>query len=57
MEAMKMRLFVAVMVVLMAVQNVAAQVEAPAPSPVSDAALFVPAVFASFAALFFGLLF
>ncbi|XP_048235835.1 arabinogalactan protein 13-like [Ricinus communis] len=59
MEALKMRLFMAIMVVLMAisaVQNVAAQ-ESPAPSPTSDAAFFVPTIFASFAALAFGLLF
>lgn len=59
MEAMKMRLFFALVVALMAVsavQNVAAA-EAPAPSPTSDAASFVPAVFASFGALAMGLLF
>ncbi|OAY41932.1 arabinogalactan protein 13-like [Manihot esculenta] len=59
MEALKMRVFLAVVVVLMAVfavQNVGAQ-EAPAPSPASDATVFVPAVFASVAAFAFGFLF
>ncbi|KAF8035384.1 hypothetical protein BT93_C1419 [Corymbia citriodora subsp. variegata] len=58
MEAMKMKLFVAMMVVLMAAANVqkAAAAEAPAPSPVSDAAVFVPTFFASVVALAFGLL-
>lgn len=59
MEALKMRLFFAMVVVLMAVssvQNVAAA-DAPAPSPTSDAIAFVPTVFASFVALAFGLLF
>ncbi|XP_021898216.1 arabinogalactan peptide 13-like [Carica papaya] len=59
MEAMKMRLFMAIVVVFMAasvVQNVAAQ-EAPAPSPASDAAVFVPTVFASLVALAFGFFF
>lgn len=56
MEAMKMKVvLVAVMMMLMALsafQNVAAM-EAPAqaPSPASDATTFVPAVFASVAAL------
>ncbi|KDP39696.1 hypothetical protein JCGZ_02716 [Jatropha curcas] len=59
MEALKMRVFLALVVVVMAfsaVQNVAAQ-EAPAPSPASDATIFVPTIFASFVALAFGLLF
>ncbi|KAK3017434.1 hypothetical protein RJ639_007592 [Escallonia herrerae] len=59
MEATKMNLFVAIVVMLMAVsavQNVAAA-DAPAPSPTSDAAAFVPAVLASVAAIAFGLLF
>ncbi|KAK2979146.1 hypothetical protein RJ640_029304 [Escallonia rubra] len=59
MEAAKMNLFVAVVMMLMAlsaVQNVAAA-EAPAPSPTSDAAAFVPAALASVAAIAFGLLF
>ncbi|KAI5566900.1 hypothetical protein POPTR_013G057500v4 [Populus trichocarpa] len=56
MEALKMRVFLAIVVVLMAVsavQNVAAA-EAPAPSPTSDATTFVPAVLASLVALAFG---
>ncbi|XP_058204788.1 arabinogalactan protein 13-like [Rhododendron vialii] len=59
MEALRMKLFVAVVMLLMAVSavgNVAAA-EAPAPSPVSDATVFLPAAFASLAALAFGLLF
>ncbi|KAF9670242.1 hypothetical protein SADUNF_Sadunf13G0048000 [Salix dunnii] len=50
MEALKMRVFLAIMAVLMAVsavQNAAAAVEAPAPSPTSDATAFAPAVLAS----------
>lgn len=46
------------MTALMAVQKVAAaDAEAPAPGPSSDAALFVPTFFASFIALAFGFLF
>ncbi|CAM8897882.1 unnamed protein product [Rhodiola kirilowii] len=59
MDALKMKFAVAIVMVLMsisAVQNVAA-VDAPAPSPTSDATAFVPAVLASFAALAFGMLF
>jgi hypothetical protein len=59
MEALKMRVFLAIMVVLMAVsavQDVAAA-DAPAPSPTSDATTFVPAAIASLVALAFGLLF
>ncbi|XVF06596.1 hypothetical protein REPUB_Repub06bG0062600 [Reevesia pubescens] len=59
MEALRMRLFFAMVIVLMAVsavQNVAAA-DAPAPSPTSDATAFVPTVFASLVALAFGLLF
>lgn len=55
-----MRVFLAIMVVLMAVsavQDVAAAADAPAPSPTSDATTFVPAAFASLVALAFGLLF
>jgi hypothetical protein len=51
-----MRVFLAIVVVLMAVsavQNVAAA-DAPAPSPTSDANTFVPAVLASLVALAFG---
>ncbi|KAF3953060.1 hypothetical protein CMV_021456 [Castanea mollissima] len=57
MEAMKLRFFVALMVVLMAISSVqkAAAAEAPAPSPTSDAAIFVPTFFASLVALAFGL--
>ncbi|KAM3693086.1 hypothetical protein ACJW30_08G138400 [Castanea mollissima] len=59
MEAMKLRFFVALMVVLMAISSVqkAAAAEAPAPSPTSDAAIFVPTFFASLVALAFGLVF
>ncbi|KAJ6291903.1 hypothetical protein OIU76_023908 [Salix suchowensis] len=57
MEALKMRVFLAIMAALMAVsalQNVAAA-DAPAPSPTSGAtATFAPAALASLA---FGLLF
>ncbi|XVF42556.1 hypothetical protein PTKIN_Ptkin01aG0372900 [Pterospermum kingtungense] len=56
MEALRMRLFLAMVVVLMTVQNVAAT-DAPAPSPASDATAFVPTVFASLVALAFGLFF
>ncbi|KAJ6422614.1 hypothetical protein OIU84_027559 [Salix udensis] len=60
MEALKMRVFLAIMAALMAVsalQNVAAA-DAPAPSPTSGAtATFAPAALASLAALAFGLLF
>ncbi|KAE8705150.1 Arabinogalactan peptide 12 [Hibiscus syriacus] len=58
MEALRTRLFFAMVVVLMAVsaiQNVAAA-DAPAPSPTSDATAFVPTVVASLVALAFGLL-
>ncbi|XP_022743951.1 arabinogalactan peptide 13-like [Durio zibethinus] len=59
MEALRVRLFFAMVVALMAVstvQNVAAA-DAPAPSPTSDAIAFVPTVFASLVALAFGFLF
>ncbi|KAI3446379.1 hypothetical protein Pfo_003044 [Paulownia fortunei] len=60
MEALKMKIFlvavVAALMALSAVQNVAAQ-EAPAPSPASDATTFVPAMFASVAAVVLGMLF
>ncbi|XVF30808.1 hypothetical protein REPUB_Repub16aG0090400 [Reevesia pubescens] len=60
MEALRMRLFFAMVIVLMAVstvQNVSAA-DAPAPSPTSDATItFVPTVFASLVALAFALLF
>ncbi|KAB2607545.1 arabinogalactan peptide 13-like [Pyrus ussuriensis x Pyrus communis] len=59
MEAMKMNLFVALLVVMMVafsgIQQAAA--EAPAPSPTSDAFTFTPTFFASLAALAFGLFF
>ncbi|KAJ8759971.1 hypothetical protein K2173_010827 [Erythroxylum novogranatense] len=56
MEAMKMNLFVVLMVVLMAFATMqkAAAAEAPAPSPTSDASVFVPTFVASFAAIAFG---
>ncbi|CAL5185546.1 unnamed protein product [Lathyrus oleraceus] len=60
MEASKINQFFVVMVVIMmmAVSTVSADVEAPAPSPTSDATtLFVPTMIASFVALGFGLLF
>ncbi|KAJ6877310.1 arabinogalactan protein 13-like [Populus alba x Populus x berolinensis] len=56
MEALKMRVFLAIVAVLVAVsavQNVAAA-DAPAPSPTSDATTFLPAVLASLVALAFG---
>ncbi|KAJ7976383.1 Ankyrin repeat-containing protein [Quillaja saponaria] len=58
METLKMKVLFALIVVLMAVQNVKA-VEAPAPSPTSDATttLFVPTMLASLLALAIGLLF
>ncbi|KAI3877465.1 hypothetical protein MKW98_032549 [Papaver atlanticum] len=58
-STLKMRVFIAMIFMVMAassVQNVAAA-DAPAPSPTSDATSFVPAVFASLTALVFGLLF
>ncbi|KAI3873060.1 hypothetical protein MKW98_006027 [Papaver atlanticum] len=57
-STLKMRVFVAMIFMVMAasaVQNVAAA-DAPAPSPTSDAGAVVPAVFASFTALVFGFL-
>ncbi|XP_018478676.1 arabinogalactan protein 13 [Raphanus sativus] len=59
MEAMKMKLFVAVLVVGMAFSAVqqATAVEAPAPSPTSDASLSIPTFVATVATLAFGLLF
>ncbi|XP_059668200.1 arabinogalactan protein 13-like [Cornus florida] len=59
MEALKMKLFVAAVLVLMAVSavpNVAAA-EAPAPSPTSDATLFMPTALASLITFAFALLF
>ncbi|KAJ0261564.1 Arabinogalactan protein 14 [Hirschfeldia incana] len=60
MEAMKMKLFVAVLVAMIgfsAVQHSAAAVDAPAPGPSSDASLFIPTFFASVALIYvqFGL--
>ncbi|CAF2079261.1 hypothetical protein Bca4012_090866 [Brassica carinata] len=62
MESMKMKLMVVLTVAIVAfsaVGKVAAQTsESPAPSPTSDAAaMFVPALFASVAALASGFLF
>lgn len=59
MEAMKMKLFLAVLVAVMAFSTVqqAAAMEAPAPSPTSDASLSIPAFVATVATLAFGLLF
>ncbi|CAN8248342.1 unnamed protein product [Cochlearia groenlandica] len=60
MEAMKLKLFVAVLVAIIAVsavQQTVAAVEAPAPSPVSDGFSLIPTFFASIAMLAFGLLF
>lgn len=56
MEAMKMNLFVVLMVVLMAfsTMQMAAAADAPAPSPTSDASVFIPTFFASLLALAFG---
>lgn len=58
---MKMRLFIAVAIVLTAVsaaQRVAAAADAPAPAPTSGATtVMVPTIFASLAALAFGLFF
>ncbi|CAL5193107.1 unnamed protein product [Lathyrus oleraceus] len=59
MEALKMNVFVAVMVALLviATSGVSAA-DSPAPSPASDAtALFVPSAVASLIALAFGFLF
>ncbi|GMY16132.1 arabinogalactan peptide 14-like [Fagus crenata] len=59
MEAMKLKLFVTLLVVLMAISSVqkAVAADAPAPTPTSDAAIFVPTFFASLVALAFGLCF
>ncbi|XP_023635326.1 arabinogalactan peptide 13 [Capsella rubella] len=59
MEAMKMRLILTVLVATMAFSAMqqASAVEAPAPSPTSDASLSIPAFFASVATLAFGFLF
>ncbi|KAI3899363.1 hypothetical protein MKW92_006391 [Papaver armeniacum] len=59
MEAMKTRVLVAVIAMVMAASSVQSvnAADAPAPSPTSDAVAFAPVVFASFAATAFGLLF
>ncbi|CAH8336963.1 unnamed protein product [Eruca vesicaria subsp. sativa] len=59
MESMKMKLFVAVLVVGMAFSVVqqAAAVESPAPSPTSDASLSILTFVATVATLAFGFLF
>ncbi|XP_018469403.1 arabinogalactan protein 13-like [Raphanus sativus] len=59
MEATKMKLVEAVLVVMMAFSALqqAAAVEAPAPSPTSDASLSIPAFVATVATLAFGFLF
>ncbi|XP_004493167.1 arabinogalactan protein 14 [Cicer arietinum] len=59
MEALKMNVFVVVMVaMLVMVASGVSAADAPAPSPVSDATtLFVPTAFASLIALAFGFLF
>lgn len=56
---MKMKLFVAVLVVGMAFSAMqqAAAMEAPAPSPTSDASLSIPTFVATVATLAFGFLF
>jgi hypothetical protein len=56
MEAMKMKVFAVLMVVLMAFSTMqkATAANAPAPSPTSDATIFVPTFLASFVALAFG---
>ncbi|KAB5565221.1 hypothetical protein DKX38_005275 [Salix brachista] len=50
MEAMKMKVFAVLMVVLMAFSTMqkATAADAPSPSPASDATIFVPAFLASF---------
>ncbi|KFK38701.1 hypothetical protein AALP_AA3G148700 [Arabis alpina] len=59
MESMKMKLMVVLMVAIVAFSAVgkAAAQDAPAPSPTSDATMFVPALFASVVALASGFLF
>ncbi|KAF9686514.1 hypothetical protein SADUNF_Sadunf03G0166500 [Salix dunnii] len=56
MEAMKMKVFVVLMVVLMAFSTMqkATAADAPAPSPSSDATIFVPTLLASFILLDLG---
>ncbi|CAL5185547.1 unnamed protein product [Lathyrus oleraceus] len=59
MEASKInKFFVAMVVVMMMATSTVSAVEAPAPSPTSDATtLFVPTIIASFVALVFGFVF
>ncbi|KAJ7971887.1 Arabinogalactan peptide [Quillaja saponaria] len=56
MDALKMKFVFALAVALMAVQNVTAA-EGPAPSPTSDATIFVPTMFAALVALAIGFVF
>ncbi|KAJ0020387.1 hypothetical protein Pint_31439 [Pistacia integerrima] len=59
MEAMKMNLLVVLMAALMMVAAISSvqAADAPAPSPTSDAAVFLPTFIASFMALAFGFFF
>ncbi|XP_047313637.1 arabinogalactan protein 21-like [Impatiens glandulifera] len=58
MEAFRLRILVAVMVIAVsAIQSVSSAVDAPAPSPTSDATTFIPAAVASVIVLAFGFLF
>lgn len=62
MEAMKMKmkmLIVVLMIINLAVSGikVVSAADAPAPSPASDASIFVPTLFASFALLLFSFLY
>lgn len=57
---MKMKMFiVALMIISLAVSGMkgVSAADAPAPSPASDASIFVPTLFASFAALAFSFLY
>ncbi|KAM7524638.1 hypothetical protein LguiA_014540 [Lonicera macranthoides] len=58
MESIKLNLFVVVVMMLMAVMTVqqVAAADSPAPSPTSDATVFLPTAFASLAAITFGFL-
>ncbi|CAA0410236.1 unnamed protein product [Arabidopsis thaliana] len=60
MEAMKMKLYVVVLVAVIAfstVHQTVAAVDAPAPSPTSDASSFIPTLFASVVVMAFGFFF
>ncbi|KAI3930103.1 hypothetical protein MKW92_040118 [Papaver armeniacum] len=57
MEAIKMRVLVAAIAMVMAASSIQKVTAADAPSPTLDAVAFSPVVFASFAATDFGLLF